>query len=87
MIRSLKYLTYAVVLASALFAAGCSSSPSEEEMKQLNDLKAQASALDKQVADKTREKALLERQIAEKNGKIQQCQSDQEAVKKALGAK
>ena len=87
MIRSLKYLLYAVVLASALFAAGCSSSPSEEEMKQLNDLKAQASALDKQIADKTREKATLEKQVAEKNGKLQQCQSDQEAVKKALGAK
>ena len=87
MIKSLKYMILGVCLASALIAAGCSSSPSEEEMKQLNDLKAQVSALDKQVADKTREKAMLEKQIAEKNGKLQQCQSDQEAVKKALGAK
>jgi chromosome segregation ATPase len=66
-------------------AAGCSSSPSEEEMRQLDDLKAQASSLEKQVADKTREKAAIEKQLAEKNGKLQQCQSDQEAVKKALG--
>ena len=87
MIKSLKYFLFAVCLASALFAAGCSSSPSEEEMKQLNDLKAQASALDKQINDKKSEKAALEKQLAEKNAKLQQCQSDQEAVKKALGAK
>ena len=43
--------------------------------------------LEKQVADKTRDKAALEKQLAEKNGKLQQCQSDQEAVKKALGGK
>lgn len=83
--QSLKSLIIAVCLVSALMVAGCSSSPSEEELKMLNDLKAQESALQKQIADKTREKSALEKQVAEKNGKIQQCQSDQEAVKKAMG--
>ena len=87
MIKSLKYIIFAVCLVSALFVAGCSSSPSDAEMKQLNDLKDQAASLEKQVQNKTSEKASLEKQIAEKNGKLQQCQSDQEAVKKALGAK
>lgn len=85
--QSLKYLIVGVCLASALVVAGCSSSPSDEELKQLNDLKAQESALQKQVANKTSEKAALEKQLAEKNGKLQQCQSDQEAVKKAMGGK
>jgi septal ring factor EnvC (AmiA/AmiB activator) len=87
MIKSLKYIIFAVCLASALFAAGCSSSPSESEMKMLNDLKDQASALDKQVQNKTSEKSALEKQLADKNAKLQQCQADQEAVKKALGGK
>ncbi len=87
MMTSLKYFLLGACLMAALAAAGCSSSPSDEEMRQLNDLKAQTSALEKQVADKTRDKAALEKQLAEKNGKLQQCQSDQEAVKKALGGK
>ena len=87
MIKSLKTLIFAACLASALIVAGCSSSPSEEEMRQLNDLKSQATGLEKQVNDKASEKAALQKQIAEKNAKLQQCQSDQEAVKKAMGGK
>ena len=41
--------------------------------------------MEKANADKQKELANLERQLAEQNGKLQQCQSDQEAVKKALG--
>jgi septal ring factor EnvC (AmiA/AmiB activator) len=74
-----------VVIASLLIVPGCSSSPSEEEMKQLNDMKAEVAAMQKQVSDKQNEKNALERQIAEKNGKLQQCQADQQAVKSALG--
>jgi septal ring factor EnvC (AmiA/AmiB activator) len=74
-----------VVIASLLVVPGCSSSPSEEEMKQLNDMKAEVAAMQKQVSDKQNEKNALERQIAEKNGKLQQCQADQQAVKSALG--
>jgi len=85
MTRLIKCMVAAVCLSSALISAGCSSSPSEEEMKQLNDLKSQASALERQVNDKQKEKANLEKQLADKNGKIQQCQADQEAVKKAMG--
>ena len=85
MIKLMKPLIVALVVSGAMMFAGCSSSPSEEQMKQLNDLRQEVSSLEKQVADKAREKADLEKQIAEKNGKLQQCQSDQEAVKKGLG--
>jgi len=64
---------------------GCSSAPSAEELKQLDDLKATVKNLQMKVAEKKGEKGNLEKQIAEKNGKLQQCQSDQEAVKKGLG--
>ncbi len=72
----------ALVMTGAMLWSGCSNSPSEEEMKQLNDLKAQVSSLEKQVSDKQQTKANLEKQLADKNGKLKQCQADQDAVKK-----
>jgi chromosome segregation ATPase len=85
MTKLIKPLIVAMIVSGAMMLGSCSSSPSEEQMKQLNDLKQEVSSLEKQVNDKTREKADMEKQIAEKNGKLQQCQSDQEAVKKGLG--
>ncbi len=75
----------AALLSGGFILSSCSSSPSDEELKALDDLKAQVSSLQKQFEDKQAQKASLEKQIADKNAKIQQCQSDQEAVKKGLG--
>ena len=87
MINFKKPLILALIASGVMMLSSCSSSPSEEQMKQLNDLRQEVSSLEKQVNDKSREKAAMEKQIAEKNGKVQQCQSDQDAVKKAMGAK
>jgi outer membrane murein-binding lipoprotein Lpp len=73
------------LIAGGMLISSCSSSPSEEELQQLNSLKAQVSALENQIKEKKSEKASIEKQVAEKNGRLQQCQSDQEAVKKGLG--
>jgi len=83
--KVVQFLIVLALMAGGSLLSGCSSSPSEEELKQLDDLKASVKALQMKVADKKAEKANLEKQIAEKNGKLQQCQSDQEAVKKGLG--
>jgi septal ring factor EnvC (AmiA/AmiB activator) len=85
--KLIKTLTGALVLSVALVLVSCSSSPSAEELKALSDLKAEVASMEKTTADKQKELANLEKQLAEQNGKLQQCQSDQEAVKKALGAK
>ena len=84
--RLIKTLTGGLILSVALVLMSCSSSPSSEELKALNDLKAEVASMEKATADRQKELANLERQLAEQNGKLQQCQSDQEAVKKALGA-
>jgi septal ring factor EnvC (AmiA/AmiB activator) len=81
----IKTLTGALILSVALALTSCSSGPSEEDLKALSDLKAEVAAMEKSSADKQKELANLERQLAEQNGKLQQCQSDQEAVKKAMG--
>ena len=73
------------LLVGGLGLAGCSSSPSDEELNQLAKLKDQVAALKTQVNDKEKGIAALQKQIADKNAKLQQCQADQEAVKKAMG--
>ena len=83
--KLLQPILFVVLLVGGMMVVGCSSSPSEEELKKLTDLKAQVEQLKTTVSQKQGEKANLEKQIAEKNGKLQQCQSDQDAVKKGLG--
>ena len=81
----LKSMIAVSIIAAGLVVVGCSSSPSEDEMRQLNQLQDQVRSLQKQVNDRQAEKSALEKQIADKNGKLQQCQADQQAVKSALG--
>ena len=83
--KLIKTLTGVLILSVALVLMSCSSSPSAEELKALNDLKAEVASMEKSTADKQKELANYERQLAEQNGKLQQCQADQDAVKKALG--
>jgi len=78
---------FALCTSALIFAAGCSNSPSDEELRQLQDLQTQVRKLEDQVSTKQSENAALEKQNAEKNGKLQQCQSDQDGVKKAMGGK
>ena len=81
----MKPFLFALIAMGGLLLSSCSSSPSEEEMRQLNDLKSQASQLEGKVAEIQRDQSGLEKQVTDKNAKLQQCQADQEAVKKALG--
>jgi len=83
--KAVKFLLIASIVASIAIVTGCSSSPSDQELQQLKELKDKVAALNKQISDQQTEKATLEKQIAEKNAKIKQCQADQEAVKKSLG--
>jgi septal ring factor EnvC (AmiA/AmiB activator) len=83
--RSITSIVAVLAFATSLFIVGCTSKPTDEELRQLNDLKAQVTSLEKQIADKEKEKANLEKEIAEKNGRLQQCQADKDAVKKATG--
>lgn len=85
MIKIVRSFIVASLLIGGFLLAGCSSSPSDEELNQLAKLKDQVKSLQQQVDEQQSAKAALEKQIAEKNGKLQQCQSDQEAVKKAMG--
>jgi peptidoglycan hydrolase CwlO-like protein len=87
MVKILKPLLIAALFCGGLALTSCSSSPSEEELRQLSELQKQAEQLRIAVDAKKAEIGDLQKKIADKNAALQQCQSDQEAVKKALGGK
>jgi septal ring factor EnvC (AmiA/AmiB activator) len=74
----------AILFSLSLVLVGCSSSPDEAQMKQLNDLKAEVASLQKDVASKEQQKAALDREIGEKNAKLKKCADDQAIVKQRL---
>jgi septal ring factor EnvC (AmiA/AmiB activator) len=83
-IRKVTGSSVALLLVGAFLLAGCSSSPSEEQMRQLSDLKAEVEALGKEVSANAAKKADLEKQIAELTAKIQKANADMATVKQRL---
>lgn len=85
-------LTFKRKLATSLLAVsiisfglvGCSNKPSEEQMKQLNDMKAEVESLKKDLNQSKSDKAKLEKQIGERNAKLQQVEKMKEETKKNL---
>jgi septal ring factor EnvC (AmiA/AmiB activator) len=79
---------FALILIGCAIVAGsivgCSNKPSEEEMKQLNDLKAEVTSLEKGIAARESEKAALLKSIAEKDAQLAQCAKDKEALQQRL---
>jgi outer membrane murein-binding lipoprotein Lpp len=87
MVRKIRPLLVAALFCGGLALWGCSSAPSDDELRQLSELKKQADQLDSEVKTKKADVAALSKRIADRNAALQQCQSDQEAVKKAMGGK
>ena len=71
-----------IMFSSTIVITGCSSGPDDEQIQQLNDLKAEVESLQSQVNAKMDEKSQLQKQIADKDAKIKQYQNDMDAVRK-----
>lgn len=63
---------------------GCSNKPSEEQMRQLEELKAEVNSLKKELDELKKEKANLEKQIGERNAKLQQIEKIKEETRKNM---
>ena len=70
-----------VALTGSTILVGCGG-VSEEEMQQLNDLKAEVDALQAQVNAKNDEKSDLQRQIADQEAKIKEWQGIAEGIRR-----
>ena len=82
--RTVHAVGAAFLVSGALVLFGCSSSPDEAQMKQLNDLKDEVASLQKDVTAKEQQKAALNDEIAGKNAKLKKCNDDQQVVKQRL---
>ena len=75
-------------LASALligsFTLTSCSGVSEEQMAQLQALRTEVKALEKEISDLKADKTKLEREIAEKNAKLDECNKLKAEIKKNL---
>lgn len=75
-------------LASALligsFTLTSCSGVSEEQMAQLQALRTEVKALEKEIGDLKADKTKLEREIAEKNAKLDECNKLKAEIKKNL---
>jgi septal ring factor EnvC (AmiA/AmiB activator) len=79
---------FALILIGCAMVAGsfvgCSSKPSEDELQQLNDLKAQVTSLEKEIAARESEKAALLKSIGDKEAQLAQCAKDKDALQQRL---
>lgn len=76
-----------LVVAGALLASvltGCSSKPNAEELKKLEDLKAEVASLQSSISAKESEKAALQKAIADKDGQLTQCEKDKALVQERV---
>lgn len=70
----------------AMVLTSCSSKPSDQDLKQLNDLKAEVTSLENQISAAQSEKAALQKSIADKDAQLAQCTKDKDAVQQRLKA-
>ena len=68
----------------AMVVTGCSNKPSDQELKQLEDLKAEVTSLEKQISAAESEKAALQKAIADKDAQLAQCTKEKDALQSRL---
>ncbi|MCX6149445.1 MAG: hypothetical protein NTX22_02855 [Ignavibacteriales bacterium] len=81
-LKGLLISSLAVAFAAVLFV-GCGG-VNEEEMAQLESLRKEVNTLNGDINGLRSEKTKLEREIAEKNAKLEQCAKDKEETQKNL---
>lgn len=82
--KKLVTLALAGMFAAAIMA-GCSSGPSAEELKQLEDLKAEVQSLEREISNRESEKSALTKAIADKEAQLAQCMKDKAALSGPMG--
>lgn len=77
-------LTLATIGLAGMLISGCKNTPTEEELQQLEQLKAEIAALEKEVASKEAEKSALEKAVAELDAKLAKCAEEKAAIQQRL---
>ena len=78
--KSLRYLLLGAIIAGTLSLTSCSNKPTEDELRQLAALRAEVNSLQLQIETKKKEKEDLEKQIKDKQAKLQSILDEQKAA-------
>ena len=73
-------LVLGALMMGGLLASGCSSGPSDADLKQLEELKAEVSSLERQVQDLESQKSALQQSLADKDAQLKKCNDDKAVV-------
>ncbi len=84
MMKNSRAILMILLVALGLSLTACGG-VSEEEMAQLEALRSEVRSLGNEVDQLKSEKTKLEREIAERNAKLEECKKAQEATKANLG--
>ncbi len=84
--KSFVALSLIALMLLALLLAGCGGGPNEKQLQALEETKAAALAAESKNADCNSEKASLQKQLAEKQQKLQQMKQEKVDVTNRLSA-
>lgn len=73
-----------IVALFTVVVVGCGGFPSDEQLEAINKLDQEVQALKTKVADLNKQKADLQREVQEKQAKLDQCANDMEETKANL---
>jgi septal ring factor EnvC (AmiA/AmiB activator) len=77
-------MAFLALMVSGLMFSGCSSKATQEQLDQIKALNDQVSSLEKTIQGQEGQIARLEKDLAEKDAKLQQCEADKQVVKQRL---
>jgi len=80
--KSMTLMIGALIMAG--LASGCSSNATEEELRQLEELKAEVASMETEVQNLESEKAALQKSIADKDAELKKCNDDKTVVQQRL---
>jgi outer membrane murein-binding lipoprotein Lpp len=80
--KSMTLMIGALMIAG--LAAGCSSNATEDELRQLEELKAEVASMEQEVQNLEAEKAALQKSIADKDAQLKKCNDDKAVVEQRL---
>lgn len=84
MIKKITNTALVVVLVAGIIGFSGCSGVSEEQLAELDALRSEVKALEREVGSLKSEKAALEKDIAEKNARLDQCAKEKSETKKNL---
>ncbi|MCC7429542.1 hypothetical protein IT568_01745 [bacterium] len=78
-------VSFLVLFSLALLSTSCTKWATEEQLKQLDEIKEASTSADQSIADKRKERDDLKAQVAAKEKELKELEANRDFIKKKLG--